>query len=346
MHELPGPQLARLHHLQHGAEARRLHAARADDGRLLEHDQVDRQRHLALLRLRREADLEVAAALAERVDRVPAGGGDAERVDRHVRAPAREIEDGGRGIALGRVHGRDRAQLLREGELLVRDVDRDHVGAERGRDLHRREPHAAAAVHRDPLACSHLRLIHEAVERGHVAAAHARRLDEADRLGERDQVHVGEGHAGAPPVAAPRHHARREHRVADVVVAAPAPLAAALAHAERDEDAVALPPARDPGPDLVDHAAELVAEDVRQRELEADPAPVAHPQVPVGAADAVRLDADDDTLLGRRRVGHVADDERLADAFHDRGSHRDLLVCDAWHTPTPGSRRACSGPIH
>src|SRR5438876_477835 len=86
VHELPGPQLARLHHLQHGTEARRLHAARADDGRLLEHDQVDRQRHLALFGLGGETDLEVAAPLAERVDRVPAGGGDAERVDRHVRA--------------------------------------------------------------------------------------------------------------------------------------------------------------------------------------------------------------------------------------------------------------------
>jgi hypothetical protein len=89
------------------------------------------------------------------------------------------------------------------------------------------------------------------------------------------------GHRGAPRVAAPRDDARGEHRVADVVVAGPAPLARPLAHAERDEHAVARAPARDVRSHLLDDAAELVAEDVRQRDGEAEPAPVAHPEVPV-----------------------------------------------------------------
>ena len=40
------------------------------------------------------------------------------------------------------------------------------------------------------------------------------------------------------------------------------------------------------------------------------------------------------TALGANVIAvDVADDERLADALHDGGSHRDLPVCDAWHTP-------------
>src|SRR5262249_42682342 len=222
------------------------------------------------------------------------------------RAALGQLDDGGGGIRLGGIDRRDRSQLLREGELLVGYVDADHAGTEGGGNLHRGEADAAAAVYGDPLAGLDLRPVDHAVERRHVAAAHAGRLDEADPLGERDEVHVGVGDGGEPPVAAPRDHPRRQDRVADVVVAAPAPLARPFALAEGHEHPVALPPARDFTADGLDDAAELVAEDMRQGDGDAEPAPVAAPEVPVAATDAVRLDADDDAVRGRRRVRDVA----------------------------------------
>ncbi len=54
------------------------------------------------------------------------------------------------------------------------DVDGDHVGAERGRNLHHREPDASTAVHRYPFAGADPRAIDHAVKCRHVAAAERR----------------------------------------------------------------------------------------------------------------------------------------------------------------------------
>ncbi len=83
--------------------------------------------------------------------------------------------------------------------------------------------------------------------------------------------------------------------------------------------------------DLLDHAAELVAEDVRHRQLDAEPRPVARPQVPVGATDAVGLDPHDHAVGRTRRVGHLLHDEWLADSFDDGGAHDgSSLVCSSY----------------
>jgi hypothetical protein len=175
------------------------------------------------------------------------------------------------------------------------------------------------------------------VERRHVAAAHARGVDERHAVGQAHEVHVGEGDGDLPTEPTPIGDARHGWRVADVLMPGAAPLAGALALAERDQHAVAGLPVPDVRADLLDHAAELVAEDVGRRDLDPYPRPVPGPEVPVGAADPVGLDADHGTVGGRRRIGHVADDERLADSFEDGGAHGRTLLT---RVLTPGARDA------
>src|SRR5262249_58427798 len=123
--------------------------------------------------------------------------------------------------------------------------------------------------------------------------------------------------------------------VAHVVMPGAAPLAGALALAERHQHAVALLPARDVLADLLDHTAELVSADVRELRGHAEPGPVARPEVPVASTDAVGLDAKDDAVRRRAGIGHVTHHERLAVCFHHGGSH-DRPPSDAFrrsHTP-------------
>jgi hypothetical protein len=96
--KLLGRELARLDHLEHGAEARRLHALGADNTALPEGEEVDRDRDLPLLGSGGHADLEVPPTLTERQDRTPAGRRVAEGVDRHVRAALRELRGFSRGL--------------------------------------------------------------------------------------------------------------------------------------------------------------------------------------------------------------------------------------------------------
>jgi hypothetical protein len=55
---------------------------------------------------------------------------------------------------------------------------------------------------------------------------------------------------------------------------------------------------------------------------QADIGIVAHPAMPVGAADAGRLDLDDDTVGLRRRIGHRPQFRPLAEFLEDHRAHR------------------------
>ena len=104
------------------------------------------------LRRRQQADLHVPAARAQAADRVLAGDRRAPSASSETCAPppvssATAAGDVARAPST-RVLGAELAgQLQRAGG----DVDGDHPGAGRGRDLHRRQPDPAAAVHRHPL---------------------------------------------------------------------------------------------------------------------------------------------------------------------------------------------------
>jgi hypothetical protein len=113
-----------------------------------------------LLVARHQADLHVAAAFSQAVDRVETDFGIADRIQREVRAAARQVSNGVCNVAGGvRVNRAERTNLFCELELVVGEVHGDHARAERVRDHDRRQPDAAAAVHGDPLAFSHPPLV-------------------------------------------------------------------------------------------------------------------------------------------------------------------------------------------
>src|ERR1700691_5351513 len=118
----------------------------------------------------------MTSLLAQTHDRIAAGGRDAERIDRYVRAAAGEIKNRGDWIGLLRIDYVRSAYALRQFELGRVEIDTDHVGSHGGCDVNRRQSDAAASMHHDPFAGLHLRAIDDAVKRRHEAAAHRGRL--------------------------------------------------------------------------------------------------------------------------------------------------------------------------
>src|SRR3972149_10447641 len=77
---------------------------------------------------------------------------------------------------------------------------------------------------------------------------------------------------------------------------------------EREGDPGSLAPGGDGRPTRLDGAGELVTRDVRQPDVRV----VAHPAVPVRAAQPGRLDPDDCAVGRDRRVRHLVDPDRPA----------------------------------
>jgi len=88
--------------------------------------------------------------------------------------------------------------------------------------------------------------------------------------------------------------------MAEVRKAFPAHLADAATAAKGHRHALTHPPARHAAPEFGDRSGQLVAGDVRQL----DGRIVAHPGVPVAAADAIGFDPDDHATLRWRGVGN------------------------------------------
>ena len=230
-------------------------------------------------------------------DRADAGRGGAERVERDVRAAAGRLDDRRDRVGRGRVDGHRRAERAGERERLRGDVDRHDAGAERGRDEDRRQADAAAAVDGDPLAGRDPPVPVHGGERGHEAAAEARGADEVELLGEPHEVEVGPRQRDELGERAPGGEARLEVLVADLRLPGAARLAAPAAEAERHGHAVADRERPHLRPGGRDHAGQLVAGHVGERDRRV----VAHPAVPVAAADAGRPHLHDDPVRGAAR---------------------------------------------
>ena len=105
--------------------------------------------------------------------------------------------------------------------------------------------------------------------------------------------------------------------VTDVLVAREALGAGAAAHGKGHGDPVACFPAAYLGADSLDGARQLVTGYVGQ----VDVGVVPHPAVPVAAADAGGLHADDDAVRCRRGVRHVLDGQGLLKGFVYGSAH-------------------------
>ena len=90
-------------------------------------------------------------------------------------------------------------------------------------------------------------------------------------------------------------------------------VAVAAADDERHGDAIAGAPRRDLLADRRHDAGQFVARHMRQ----ADAGVVAHPAMPVAAAEPGGLDLDDDAFGGGRRVGQRLDPRRLPEFLEE-----------------------------
>ena len=216
------------------------------------------------------------------------------------------------------MHRVGRAELAGPGELALVEVDADdRAGADEARRGDRRVPDAAAAEHGDGVVSLHAPVFTAAPKPGHDAASEqARRLGSGATVDRRRLPGGDEGVVGEradPERRGQRRAVVEGHRLLGVVgreaVPGTAPTArpALAAHGAPVEDhEVADGDARHVGPDGVDDAGGLVAEQVR--EVAPD---VALAVVQVGVAHPARLDRHDD--LAGTGVGH--DDVVHADGF-------------------------------
>jgi hypothetical protein len=292
------------------------HPVDAAQLQLVGDDAVHRQRDRPLA-VDQQPDLDVAAALAQAADRAHTGRGAAERVERDVGAAAGRVDHRLDGIARARVDRLRRTELTGEGKGLGVHVDGDDGGAERRRDHHRRQAEAAAAVDCDPVAGCDAAVHVDGRERGHEPAAEARGLDEAELLGQPDEVQVGARQRDVLGERAPCGEARLEVLVADLRLAVPTRLAAPAAAAERHRHPVAGREAANLRPDRLDHPGQLVAGHVRQRDRRV----MAHPAVPVAPADPGRPDRHHDPVTRGSRIRHRLHPQRLPELMDDGGSH-------------------------
>src|SRR5271166_4490148 len=173
-------------------------------------------------------------------------------------------------------------------------------------------------MHHHPLARLHLRAIDDAVKRGHEAAAHRGRLDEIDARRKIDQVHVRERHRDQVAESSVIREARQQGGEAYVGLPVAAVLASAVALTEWHHDACALLEVAHVLARFLDDAGELMPENRAGLRRESHPRPVARPRVPVGAANAVGLDADD--RAGRRAFG-------IGNSFYDQRLLGSLEYC-------------------
>ena len=264
--ELDRPEVTRGDGAEHRRVLVRGHAVAAEDLELAGDDGVHGHRGERVV-AEHEPDLHVTAALLEAPHRRERGLGAAERVDRHVDAAAGCLEDPlGGALAAAHRHG---AELLGGGERRVRDIDPVDRHAGRDGDHDRREPDAAASVHRDLLAGGEPAARHDRTVGGREAASERRGLDEAERVGQPDEVEFGLVDRDVLGERAPVREAGlrlRDRRPARC----PSRHSAQRPHAQMNGAVTRSPtfqPASgvDVGAELGDLARELVAGHVRQR---------------------------------------------------------------------------------
>ena len=140
-----------------------------------------------------EPHLDVPAARPQRAHRGDGRVGGPDGVEGHVGAAAGGVDHAAYGVgpALDEHLG---AQLPGEPEGGPGHVDGDDAGAERGRDHHRRQAHAATAVDRHPVAGTDPAVGGQGAVGGREAAPQRRGGDEVQVVGQRDHVEVGRRH--------------------------------------------------------------------------------------------------------------------------------------------------------
>ena len=298
----------------------RLHPVRAQELDFLSDDPGHRHGGGGVL-AEHQAHLDVFAPRPQAENGIGHGDRVTEGIERDMRPAAGGFPDRPGHVGLPAVDHRDRAELPGQGELGRVEVHADDVRP-RGRGDHDcGEPDAATAVNRDPLAGADPALVDDRAEGRREAAAEAGRGGERHAFGQGYEIEVGLMDGDVFGEGAPMGEARLLLVQADLLMPGVALGAAAAAADERHGDLVARLPSGHVLAHGLDHAGQFVPRNMGERDV----AVVAHPSMPVAAADAGGRDPQDDTM---RRGARVRDRDQLRffpefleqDGFHGGAS--------------------------
>ena len=180
-----------------------------------------------------------------------------------------------------------------------------------------RKPDAAAAMHGNPLPGRGLSLIDDGAKRGREAAAEAGGGGEVHRLGEAHEIEVGLMDRDIFGERPPMGEARLDLVLTDLLMARMAFRARPAAADEGHRDPVARLPSGHVLADGFDDPGQFVTWNMGQPDIRI----VAHPAVPVAAADAGCLDPDNDAMGFRRRIGNGRQFRGLGERLVEHGLH-------------------------
>lgn len=213
----------------------------AQDLQLGADDQIHRQWRRCL-GAREQSDLHVPTTLAQAPQRIDDDRSAAECVDRHVGATGGDLEHGRSDVVCRGVDHGLGTERHRDIQRRPRHVHRDDPGAAGCGDHDRRETHAPAAVHRDPVARGHVAELDDSTVGGAEPAPEARCGVEAHRIGDPHQIGLRPADRDELRERSPVREAGLELAVTHLVVAAQAGRArAAGTHERRRHDIAGYP---------------------------------------------------------------------------------------------------------
>ena len=294
-----------------------LHAVAAQQLQLVGDDSVHGNGGPGLVG-KHQADLDVSPSFSEAEDGVEAGLGMAEGIDREVGAATGGGEDGIRdAVGLAGINRCRRSESGGKLQLLAGDVDSDDASAKGAGNHYGGQANASATVYGHPLSRRQPALVDDGPVRGGETAAQAGGGDRIDSLWQANQVRLGVVDGDVLGERPPVREAGLKLMVAYLVVSRDTLGADAAAADKGERHSVAALPLGYVRSDVLNHSGQLVARDMRQRNIGIVP----HPAVPVTAADPGSLSSDDDASPGGRGVGHALNGYGSGERFEDDGFH-------------------------
>src|SRR5699024_6400373 len=139
-----------------------------------------------------ETYLHMAATFTQRIDRIGDRFLDTKRVDPNLCAALRYLMDCFSDILILRVYGRNRTGFTSLVELIVINIDGNHLRTDCSPCLNSRQPYSTSALHSNPLAWGNSSALNS-VETGHKSATECRSRSCRDVFRKGDQVRVGLG---------------------------------------------------------------------------------------------------------------------------------------------------------
>ena len=241
-------------------------------------------------------------------DAVAAGLLAAERIDRDMGATARRVQNRARHIVdPAGVDPDVGTEAGGEFQRLGPYVDRDHAGTDGTRDHHRRQADPAAPVHGDPLPGPDTALFDHRAERRGEAASQSGRGDEIHRVGQPHEIDVGPFDGDEFGERPPGRETGLKLVVADLMVARGALRTGSARRDEGHRHPIADMPAAHVGSHGLNHARQFMAGHMRQHDVGI----MAHPAVPIAAADAVGADPNNDAVGRGGRIGNVTNPDPI-----------------------------------